>query len=73
LPDLSVHPAKARLGGPMSGRVPELKVEEFKFIWSEIFKKDVFREPLNKSLFQRRIKYNLLIFMDSRLRGNDEF
>jgi hypothetical protein len=32
-----------------------------------------FREPLNKSSYRRRIKYKLLIFMDSRLRGNDEF
>jgi hypothetical protein len=31
------------------------------------------KETLNKSSFRRRIKYKLLIFMDSRLRGNDEF
>ncbi|MDR1661199.1 MAG: hypothetical protein LBR95_02040 [Azoarcus sp.] len=32
-----------------------------------------FRETLNKSSYWRRTKYNSLIFMDSRLRGNDEF
>jgi hypothetical protein len=28
--------------------LPDLQVEEFKFIWSEIFKKDVFRDSLQR-------------------------
>jgi hypothetical protein len=31
------------------------------------------KETLIKSAFRRRTKYNSLIFMDSSLRGNDEF
>jgi hypothetical protein len=31
------------------------------------------KETLNKSSYRRRTEYNSLIFMDSRLRGNDEF